>query len=234
MELVVTDHHTMTDSLPCAVTVVHPRVPGSTYPFQELCGAGVAFKLAWAVCQRMGTDGKAPPRLRDYLMQAVGLAAMGTVADVVPLRGENRVLVAYGLQAMLERPSVGLEMLLKVCELQEKKQLTAEDIGFAIGPRLNAAGRLGQARLAVELLTTEDRSRAAQLTAYIDQLNKDRQTVERRMFKQAKETRRGERGVALTAGPRITQHRLACRRDGYCCEPHRGALHASDDHAGRQ
>jgi len=187
LELIVTDHHHMADSLPCAATVVHPRRPGSEYPFPELCGAGVAFKLAWAICQRMGTDGKAPPRLREFLMQAVGMAAMGTVADVVPLRGENRVLVAYGLQAMLERPTVGLEMLLKICELNEKKSLTAEDIGFAIGPRLNAAGRLGQARLAVELLTTEDRSRAAQLTAYIDQLNKDRQTVERRMFKQAKE-----------------------------------------------
>jgi single-stranded-DNA-specific exonuclease len=187
LELIVTDHHHMADSLPCAATVVHPRRPGGEYPFPELCGAGVAFKLAWAVCQRLGTDGKAPPRLREFLMQAVGLAAMGTVADVVPLRGENRVLVAYGLQAMIERPTVGLEMLLKVCELHEKKQLTAEDIGYCIGPRLNAAGRLGQARLAVELLTTEDRARAAQLTAYIDQLNKDRQTVERRMFKQAKE-----------------------------------------------
>jgi single-stranded-DNA-specific exonuclease len=187
LELIVTDHHHMADELPCAVTVVHPRRPGSEYPFQELCGAGVAFKLAWAVCQRLGTDGKAPPKLREFLMQAVGLAAMGTVADVVPLRGENRVLVAYGLQAMLERPTVGLEMLLKICELNEKKSLTAEDIGFAIGPRINAAGRLGQARLAVELLTTEDRTRAAQLTAYIDQLNKDRQTVERRMFKEAKE-----------------------------------------------
>ncbi len=187
LELIITDHHHMADVLPCAATVVHPRRPGSEYPFQDLCGAGVAFKLAWAVCQRLGTDGKAPPRLREFLMQAVGLAAMGTVADVVPLRGENRVLVAYGLQAMLERPTAGLEMLLKICELHEKKSLTAEDIGFAIGPRINAAGRLGQARLAVELLTTEDRSRAAQLTAYIDQLNKDRQTVERRMFKQAKE-----------------------------------------------
>jgi single-stranded-DNA-specific exonuclease len=187
LELIITDHHTMLDTLPAAVSVVHPRRPGSEYPFPELCGAGVAFKLAWAICQRLGTDGKAPPKLREFLMQAVGLAAMGTVADVVPLRGENRVLVHYGLQAMLERPTVGLEMLLKICELHEKKQLTAEDIGFAIGPRINAAGRLGQARLAVELLTTEDRSRAAQLTAYIDQLNKDRQTVERRMFKQAKE-----------------------------------------------
>ncbi|HVJ88026.1 MAG TPA: single-stranded-DNA-specific exonuclease RecJ [Caulifigura sp.] len=187
LELIVTDHHHMGEELPCAATVVHPRRPGSEYPFPELCGAGVAFKLAWGICQRLGTDGKAPPRLREFLMQAVGMAAMGTVADVVPLRGENRVLVAYGLQAMLERPTVGLEMLLKICELHEKKSLTAEDIGFAIGPRINAAGRLGQARLAVELLTTEDRERAAQLTAYIDQLNKDRQTVERRMFKQAKE-----------------------------------------------
>jgi single-stranded-DNA-specific exonuclease len=187
LELIITDHHTMADQLPDAACVVHPRRPGSQYPFPELCGAGVAFKLAWAICQRLGENGKAPPKLRDFLMSAVGLAAIGTVADVVPLVGENRVLVRYGLQAVLERPFVGLSALLAVCELHEAKQLDAEDVGFGIGPRLNAAGRLGQARLAVELLTTEDREKAIQLANYIDHLNKERQSLERKMFKQAKE-----------------------------------------------
>jgi single-stranded-DNA-specific exonuclease len=187
LELIITDHHTMADHLPDAACVVHPRRPGGEYPFPELCGAGVAFKLAWAICQRLGENGKAPPKLRDFLMSAVGLAAIGTVADVVPLVGENRVLVRYGLQAVLERPFVGLSALLAVCELHESKQLSAEDVGFSIGPRLNAAGRLGQARLAVELLTTEDRDKAIQLANYIDHLNKERQSLERKMFKQAKE-----------------------------------------------
>jgi len=187
LELIVTDHHTLAEELPSAACLVHPRVPGSEYPFQDLCGAGVAFKLAWAICQRLGENGKAPPQLRDFLTSAVGLAAIGTVADVVPLVGENRVLVRYGLTAIVERPFVGLAALLEVAGLREKKQIASEDIGFGLGPRLNAAGRLGQARLAVELLTTEDRSRAVQLAAYIDQLNKDRQSVERKMFKLAKE-----------------------------------------------
>lgn len=187
LELIITDHHTMTEELPCAATNVHPRLPGSEYPFPELCGAGVAFKLAWAICQRLGDGTKASPRMREYLKSAVGLAAIGTVADVVPLIGENRILVRYGLATIVEKSMLGLSMLLKVAGLNDNKELAAEDIGFGIAPRINAAGRLGQARLAVELLTTENRQRAAQLADYLDQLNKDRQKVERKIFKQAKE-----------------------------------------------
>lgn len=187
LELIITDHHTMLDELPASSTNVHPRLPGSSYPFKDLCGAGVAFKLAWAICQRLGDGTKASPRMREYLKAAVGLAAIGTVADVVPLVGENRILVRYGLGSILETPMVGLSMLLKVANLHEQKELSAEDIGFGIGPRINAAGRLGQARLAVELLTTDNRQRAAQLADYLDQLNKDRQKVERKIYKLAKE-----------------------------------------------
>ena len=187
LELIITDHHTMVDELPNAATNVHPRLPGSEYPFPDLCGAGVAFKLAWALCQKLNDGTKASPRMREYLKSAVGLAAMGTVADVVPLVGENRILVRYGLATITEKSMAGLSMLLKVADLHEQKELTAEDIAFGLAPRINAAGRLGQARLAVELLTTDNRQRAAQLADYLDQLNKNRQTVERKIFKQAKE-----------------------------------------------
>lgn len=187
LELIITDHHTMLPELPEAATNVHPRLPGSEYPFPELCGAGVAFKLAWAICQSMGDGTKASPRMREYLKSAVGLAAIGTVADVVPLIGENRILVRYGLATIIEKSMIGLSMLMKVANLHEQKELSAEDIGFGIAPRINAAGRLGQARLAVELLTTDNRQRAAQLADYMDQLNKDRQKVERKIYKQAKE-----------------------------------------------
>jgi single-stranded-DNA-specific exonuclease len=187
LELIITDHHQMEEELPPAATNVHPRLPGSAYPFPELCGAGVAFKLAWAVCQHLGDGTKASPRMREYLKSAVGLAALGTVADVVPLVGENRILVRYGLTSLVEKSTPGLAMLLKVAGLHQEKRLTAENIAFALAPRLNAAGRLGQARLAVELLTTDNRSRAAQLADYVDQLNKNRQTVERKIFKQARE-----------------------------------------------
>ncbi len=187
LELIITDHHEMGSKLPDAACLVHPRLPGSTYPFGQLCGAGVAFKLAWGICQRLGDGKKASPPMRDFLLGAVGLTAIGTVADVVPLVDENRVLVRHGLSSLRERCSPGLKALFQVCKLTEKKELSAEDIGFAIAPRINAAGRLGQARLAVELLTTDNAERAVALARYLDELNDNRKTVERKMFKQAKE-----------------------------------------------
>lgn len=198
LELIITDHHTMLDELPRAACLVHPRLPGGSYPFGDLCGAGVAFKLAWAICQRLNDGKTASPAMREFLKGAVGLAAIGTVADVVPLVGENRIIVRYGLSTLIdkdktkdgpskERVSPGLEMMLKVCGLDGKKQITAEDIGFGIAPRINAAGRLGQARLAVELLTTTNRQRAAQLADYLNQLNENRKSVERKMMKEAKQ-----------------------------------------------
>jgi len=200
LELIITDHHTMLDELPRAACLVHPRLPGGSYPFGDLCGAGVAFKLAWAICLKLGDGTKATPAMREFLKGAVGLAAIGTVADVVPLVGENRIIVRYGLSTLIDKDkakskeitsreslSPGLEMMLKVCGLDGKKQITAEDIGFGIAPRINAAGRLGQARLAVELLTTTNRQRAAQLADYLNQLNENRKTVERKMTKEAKQ-----------------------------------------------
>ncbi len=187
LELIITDHHQFEETLPDAAVLVHPRLPGTTYPFGELCGAGVAFKLAWGICKRMGDGGRATPRMKEFLLAAVGLAAIGTVADVVPLLGENRILVRYGLVSLTERSSKGLKALMKICSLEDRQVLQSEDIGFAIAPRINAAGRLGQARLAVELLTTEDSSRAVALADYLNELNKNRQTVERRILKQAKE-----------------------------------------------
>jgi len=187
LELIITDHHTLGEQLPDAAVLVHPRLPGSEYPFGELCGAGVAFKVAWAICQRLGDGKKASPRMREFLTSAVGLAAVGTVADVVPLQAENRVIVRFGLQSLSEMGSPGLKALLQVAKLSDKQALRADDIGFGIGPRINAAGRLGQARLAVELLTTQDPERAVQLAAWLDQLNDNRKTVERRILRQAKE-----------------------------------------------
>lgn len=187
LELIVTDHHTFGPILPDAPVLVHPRLPDTNYPFGELCGVGVAFKLAWAICARLGDGKKASPRMREFLTAAVGLAAIGTVADVVPLVEENRVIVRFGLQSLRERASPGLQALFKTAQLHERPQLSAEDVAFSLSPRINAAGRLGQARLAVELLTTDNLERAAMLAAYLEEQNKARQTIERRMFKQAKE-----------------------------------------------
>jgi single-stranded-DNA-specific exonuclease len=187
LQLIISDHHTMGAELPAADCLVHPQLPGGKYPFPYLSGAGVAFKIAWAVCQLLGDGKKASPRMRQFLTDAVSLAAMGTIADVVPLVGENRTLVRFGLSALPNHNSMGLKALLKITGKHDVKELAADDIGFAIAPRINAAGRLGQARLAVELLTTSQPDRAMQLAEYLDQLNKQRQTVERKIFKQAKE-----------------------------------------------
>jgi len=177
--LIVTDHHEPGPVLPEAVAIVHPRLPGGNYPFGGLSGSGVALKLAWALCQRASGAKKVGDRMKEFLMQAVGLAAMGTVADVVPLIDENRVLVRHGLTSLAKRPTLGLATLMKIAKIDDKRCLDSEDIGFTLAPRLNAAGRLGQPQLAVELLITDRPDRAEELAQYIDQLNANRQTLER-------------------------------------------------------
>ncbi|MBX3426268.1 MAG: single-stranded-DNA-specific exonuclease RecJ [Pirellulales bacterium] len=201
LTLVVTDHHQMAAELPAAAALVHPALPGCAYPFPGLCGAAVAFKLAWALCQRAAGAKRVTEPMRRFLMQAVGLAAIGTVADVVPLVDENRILVREGLKALRHSPTVGVAALLKQTNLADKEALDGEDLGFTIGPRLNATGRLGQAEMGVELLTTEDPERAAKLAAFIDELNAERQTLERSMLrsadKQARERFDPQRDPAL-------------------------------------
>jgi single-stranded-DNA-specific exonuclease len=191
VDVVVTDHHEPGPALPDAAAIVHPRLPGGAACCANLSGSGVAFKLAWALCQQAHGAKKVSPRMKDFLLQAVGLAAMGTVADVVPLLDENRVLVRHGLASLSRQPTLGLATLLRVAKLDGKRQLDAEDVAFALAPRLNAAGRLGQPQLAVELLVTGRQDRANELAQYIDQLNVSRQTLERSIFlaanKQAKE-----------------------------------------------
>ncbi|TWT42701.1 single-stranded-DNA-specific exonuclease RecJ [Botrimarina hoheduenensis] len=197
IDLVVTDHHKLAERLPHAAAIVHPGLPGEDYPFTGLCGAAVAFKLAWALCQRVtdaqhgGQGGRVSEPMRRMLMQAVGLAAIGSVADVVPLIDENRILVRHGLNALRHSPVPGVVELERVAQLGKKPDLSGEDLGFAMAPRLNAAGRLGQAELGVELLATDDPRRAAELADYVDELNEQRKSVERSVLlaarKQAKD-----------------------------------------------
>jgi single-stranded-DNA-specific exonuclease len=179
LELIITDHHEFAERLPNAAAIVHPRLPGSNYPFGGLCGAGVAFKLAWALCQRACQAKRVSDAMREFLMSAVGIVAIGTVADVVPLVDENRILVRHGLESLRLRPTLGLKALMTLTGLSEKPRLSSEDIGFTIGPHLNAAGRLGQAQLGVELLTTESADRAQALAEYIHELNSSRESLER-------------------------------------------------------
>jgi single-stranded-DNA-specific exonuclease len=206
LELIVTDHHEFAERLPEAATIVHPRLPGTSYPFGGLCGAGVAFKLAWAVCQRASQGKRVTEPLRNFLLSAVGLAAVGTVADIVPLLDENRIIVRHGLNSLRSSPPLGLATLMKVAGLDKKPSLDSEDLAFTIAPRINAAGRFGQAQLAIELLTTESPDRAQQLAEYIHELNRSRESLERSIqlaaAKQIKEQFDAEEDSALVLAGR--------------------------------
>jgi single-stranded-DNA-specific exonuclease len=186
VELVVTDHHELADTVPAADAVVHPRLPGSAYPFGELSGSGVAFKLAWAIARRVSGGERVTPPLREFLLDAVGLAALGLVADVVPLRDENRIYVRHGLARLAARPPVGVRALMAAAGLNGDT-IRAEDVSFKLAPRLNAAGRLGCALLVVELLTTKSPARAKELAECLEGYNQQRQTIERRITQQARE-----------------------------------------------
>ncbi|MFV2069755.1 MAG: single-stranded-DNA-specific exonuclease RecJ, partial [Pirellulales bacterium] len=182
IQLIITDHHEMAAQLPDADVLVHPRLPGSDYPFHGLSGSGVAFKVAWALCQQVAGAQRVGERMKRFLLEAIGLAAIGTVADVVPLVDENRILVRHGLTSLREYGTLGINALAKVTKVDQKPTLASEDIAFMLAPRLNAAGRLGQAQLAVELMTTSDPSRAETLADYINQLNGTRESLDRSIY----------------------------------------------------
>lgn len=187
VEFIITDHHTIGPDLPEADAIVHPRAAGSTYPCGDLCGAGVAFKLAWQVCKSFGDGKKASPHLREFLVGAMSLVALATIADVVPLEDENRTLVRHGLAGMGKNPSEGLRALLEVSGCLDKKKLTSGMMGFNLGPRINAAGRLERAMMAVEMLTTADTARAREIASELDRCNARRQEIEQEMVAEAHE-----------------------------------------------
>jgi single-stranded-DNA-specific exonuclease len=205
LDLIVTDHHELKETLPGAAVLVHPRLPGTHYPFGHLSGSAVAFKVAWALAQRACGSAKVTPRFRDYLLDSVALAALGVVADVVPLHDENRILVRYGLQRLRQTSVPGLQALCECAGLTPGAEPRASDIGYKIAPRLNAAGRLGCARLVVDLLTTPRPEQAIQLARYLEEQNSQRQTLERRMVSESRrlieEQGRGDDAALVLAQP---------------------------------
>lgn len=195
IELIITDHHTIGLDLPEAAVLVHPRLPGSRYPFGELCGCGVAFKLAWQVCKSFGDGKKASPHLRDFLLESIALVAMATVADVMPVHGENRLLVRRGLVGLAQAPSHGLRALMGVAGCLGKAELNTGTIGFKLAPRINAAGRLERAMQAVEMLITDDPARAEELAQALDLCNQQRREVEKGIVDQAHELIEAQGGL---------------------------------------
>ncbi|MBP1996757.1 single-stranded-DNA-specific exonuclease RecJ [Paenibacillus eucommiae] len=171
MDLIVTDHHEPPERLPDAIAVINPKKPGCTYPFKHLAGVGVALKLAHALLGRL------PEELLE-------IAAIGTVADLMPLVGENRLIVKLGLERMQKSAYAGIRALLGVAGI-EHKEITAGHIGFALAPRINASGRLDSADEAVKLLLTHDDREAERIAYELDALNKERQRIVEDITKEA-------------------------------------------------
>lgn len=177
LQVVVTDHHLPGGELPSGVLIINPKQPDCHYPFSELSGAGLALKLALAFAA--ACDRAIDPRL------LLRVACLGTIADMVPLLGENRVIAALGLHELARSKSVGLQALFEVARLSPP--FTTEDVGFRIGPRLNAPGRLGSADKSLELLLSRDPDRAKKLAADLDAWNRERQSWERQVADEARE-----------------------------------------------
>jgi single-stranded-DNA-specific exonuclease len=183
LDLIVTDHHLPEAAmgLPKALAILNPNQPDCAYPCKHLCGAGVAFKLAQALLEAVDA-----PRAREKLLPSfLKMLVIATVADAVPLLGENRVIASLGIDGLRRPVNVGLRALLAVAQLDPAKRgLTATDIGFRIGPRINAAGRMDIASEVVELFTTRDPARARELALKLDQLNTDRRAAEAAVLSQ--------------------------------------------------
>lgn len=186
VDVVVTDHHEAPERLPPAVAVVNPRRADSRYPFQDLAGVGVVFKLVWAIAQDFSRGKKVSEEFRNFLLESLALVALGTVSDVVPLLGENRVLVKFGLGALEKTRRPGLRLLVEgALGESSARGLRASDLAFRIGPRLNAAGRLGSAHDAIRVLATRDAVEARELSRLLERANRRRQKIEDEIFEEA-------------------------------------------------
>jgi len=175
LDLIITDHHSVPDEIPKAIAVINPKRPGDQYPFKDLAGVGVAFKLAQALQQRSGL-----PEIgqEKWLLD---LVALGTVCDIVSLVGENRVLVSWGLKVMARTRRPGLRALAMVGGI-EISRIDAGHLGFVLGPRMNAAGRLEHAARSLELMLTPDASRASEIASELDRLNQTRRSTQASVF----------------------------------------------------
>jgi len=189
VDLIVTDHHLPgPDGVPNALAVLNPNQNGCEYPYKQLCGAGVAFKLAQGLMQRH-LDASLQNKL---LMSFMKIVAIATIADAVPLTGENRVFAALGLDALRRAVNPGLKALLEVAQISPKRPPTSGEVGFRIAPRINAAGRMDVARDVIELFSVKDPARARELAAKLDHLNSDRQEEERRILRAVEERFTGD------------------------------------------
>jgi single-stranded-DNA-specific exonuclease len=179
IDVIVTDHHLPSGPLPSCLAVLNPKQDGCDYPDKDLAAVGIAFKLSLALTRALGGS-------EDDVYRLLDLVALATIADVAPLRGENRVLARAGLKVMKDAPNPGLRALIRASGL-EGKPLNAGRIGFILAPRLNAVGRLGHALRGVELLMSEDEHDANAIARELEELNRHRQEVDRKTLARARE-----------------------------------------------
>jgi len=177
IDVIITDHHTPDETLPEAVAILNPKRRDCDYPFKGLCGGGVAFKLVFALAEEMGVD-------FDQILDLLDLITLGTAADIVPILEENRVIVHHGLEMLPVHGRPGLKALLETAGLLDKT-LSVGQLVFGLAPRINAAGRLGDANRAVELLTTSDFERARELARELDRENRRRQEIQQTVVDEA-------------------------------------------------
>ncbi len=175
IDVIVTDHHLPEAELPPALAAINPNRPDCSYPFKHLCGAGVTFKLVQAVLSRSDWPASRQSALLDSFLKPVAIA---TVADIVPLTGENRIIVMRGLSGLRDVRSPGLRSLLRVAGFKDGESLSAYQVAFRVAPRINAAGRMANARDVIELFLTDNKVRAEELAGQLDGLNRERQQVE--------------------------------------------------------
>ncbi len=178
MEIIITDHHNPKDELPKAHAIINPKLPGSTYPFPHLAGVGVAYKLLMAIYERKGI------RSEENAVKYLDLVAVGTIADIVPLTGENRVFASIGLSHLVAKKNLGLSALTHISGINSRS-IDTSDIVFGIAPRINAAGRMGSASEAVELLISRDKTRSMELAESIERQNSLRQQEDQKTYHEA-------------------------------------------------
>ena len=186
VDVIVTDHHSMPEVLPDAYAIIHPEHPEADYPFKHLAGCGVAFKLATAL-------------LEEVQVELLDLVAIGTIADMVSLTDENRILVKYGLSVLKNTQRIGLQELFKIAGIQEN-EVDEETVGFQIAPRLNALGRLDDPNPAIELLTGFDEEEARDIALMINQKNEERKEIVQKIYDEAKTMVNPDNPVQVLAG----------------------------------
>ncbi len=177
IDFIICDHHVPDDELPPAAAILNPKLEGSTYPCPHLSGCGVGFKFMQAFAKSNGITGNELDNMLD-------LVAVSIAADIVPMVGENRIMAYWGLKRLNSNPNVGLRAIIKICQLGNR-EITISDVIFKIGPRINASGRMQSGREAVELLVSRDFSDAYQRAKNIDQYNKDRKELDKRITEEA-------------------------------------------------